>query len=152
MKDRRYVILRRNKITGEIDGYCEYSFSMGFEPNRVKVYGCVLKTGAKTAESNYQNYLYKKYWKKKKTDDWYEGGQKANSANQRNWLWLRETVYKLRTNHKNEQFEYKLFRLGKKCPIDVDFSELEDMRKGRIKSDKFKYRNQPIKQKFLDKW
>jgi len=151
MKDRRYIILRKNTMTGEIAGYCEYSFSMGFETDRVKVYGCVLKTGEKSAEDSYRNYLAYKRWQKKNKFD-YESGQKANSANQREWLWLRNVLYELRKNHKNEPFEYKLFRLGKNCPVNVDFSELEEMRKKRAKYDKFKWRNQPIKEKFPEKW
>lgn len=152
MKDRRYIILRKNLKTGEIDGYCEYSFSMGFEPDRVKVYACVLKTGAKSAEDNYQNYIHKKYWKKKNTDDWYEGGQRANSPNQREWLLLRTRLYKMRAEYKRQPYEFKLFRLGKNCPVRIDFSELNDMRKGRMKYDKFKWRNQPILEKFPEKW
>lgn len=151
MKDRRYIILRKHIQTGEIEGYCEYSFSMGFEKDRAEVYG-VFKTGKKSAEDSYQNYLNYKCWEKKKSDSWWEGNQKAGSPNQREWFRLRATVEKLRDRHKGDGYEYKLFRLGKHCPITIDYSEINTMRKGKMKYDKFLWRNQLIKEKFPEKW
>lgn len=148
MKDRRYVILRKYLGTGEICGYCENSFSMSFEKNRVKVYGCVLKTGDKTAQDNYQNYIYQKYNGQKR----YKGVRNANSPNQKLWYELRKTVNSLREEDKGNKYEYKVFRLGKRCPIEVDFTEYNMMKSRKMKYDKYLWRNQPILAVNPEKW
>lgn len=148
MKDRRYVILRKDLTTGEICGYCENSFSMSFEPKRVKVYG-VIKLG-----EAYANRCYGYLQKSKKS--YPKSVQNANSPNQKIWLELRETLYALRNGNlfseDKGKYEYKLFRLGEKCPIDVDFTELDNMRKHKMQYDKYLYRNQPFTVKFPEKW
>ena len=144
MKDRRYVLLRRNKKTGEISGLCENSFSMSFEPNRVKVYGCVMKLGEKQSEEYYQYYL--------NNQKRYKGIRKAKSPNQKLWYELRLSVLGYRESDKKHLYEYKVFRVGKNCPVDVDFSEFELMKSKKMKNDKYLWRNQPIKAVYPDKW
>lgn len=144
MKDRRYVILRKDLNTGEICGYCENSFSMSFEKNRVKVYGCVLKTGDKTAQENYQYYI--------DNQKRYKGVRNAKSPNQKLWYELRQTVNSLREKDKGNKYEYKVFRLGKRCPVEVDFTEYNLMRSQKMKYDKYLWRNQPILAVNPEKW
>ena len=143
MKDRRYVILRKDKVSGEICGYCENSFSMSFEPKRVKVYGNILKTGEKNAEQSYKRYLDR--------PKSYKGMCGAKSPNQKLWYELRMSVSCMNGNGKG-QYEYKLFRLGKNCPVEVDFTEYNMMKSRKMKYDKYLWRNQPIKAVYPDKW
>lgn len=148
MKDRRYVILRKDLGTGEISGYCENSFNMSFEPSRVKVYG-IVKLGEARASDNY-GYM------KSNPSRYSKPVRKANSPNQKIWLELRETLYGLRSGEifgsDKGRYEYKLFRLGEKCPIEVDFTELEDMKSGKSKYYKYLFRNQPFKVTFPERW
>ena len=144
MKDRRYVILRKDKVSGEICGYCEHSFSMDFHTDRVKVYGCVAKMGEYRSEDNYRYYLG--------NQKNYKGIRNAKSPNQKLWYELRMTVNQMNNSKKAKQYEYKLFRLGKNCPVEVDFTEYNMMKSRKMKYDKYLWRNQPIKAVYPDKW
>lgn len=143
MKDRRYIILRKDKVSGEICGYCENSFSMSFEVNRVKVYGCVVKLGAEQSEKNYKWYI--------DNQKRYKGIRGANSPNQKLWYELRMSVNSMNAK-RGSRYEYKLFRLGGRCPVEVDFTEYNMMKSGKMKYDKYLWRNQPFKVVSPDKW
>lgn len=145
MKDRRYVILRKDLNSGEIRGYCENSFSMSFELNRAKVYGNVLKQGVKQSEENFVFF-------EKNKKRYSRIVRAAKTPNQKLWLELQETVACLRENNKDNPYEYKVFRLGGRCPVEMDFSEIERMKKKKMGYDKYKWRNQPIMKVCLEKW
>ena len=147
MKDRRYVILRRDRDTGEICGYCENSFSMSFNPDRVKVYGCCMKTGEEQSEKNYQYYL-----ENQKKKNMYKGMRGAKSPNQKLWYELRAAVNSMNSEKGGGAYEYKLLRLGDRCPVEVDFTEYDMMKSRKMKYDKYLWRNQPIKAVHPEKW
>ena len=146
MKDRRYVILRKDLRTGEICGYCEHSFCMGFEKDRVQVNGGVLKLGEERAKEWF-GYL------EKKPSLYSNLVRTAKSPNQKIWLELRENVELLKKKHKDKPYyEFKLFRLGKNCPVEVDFTEANLMIRNKMKYDKYLWRNQPMKVVHPEKW
>lgn len=162
MKDKRYVVLRRNKMTGVIQAYCpDYSKSgnHGYcdvtdKDARVYVIGSVYHNGRRMAQEGYEYYLKWGRWEtvSKRDSSYPDKHQKANSANQLEWLNCRAMV-KNGNKRFGDKYEYKAFRLGSKhCPIVVDYSELVDMKKGRVKSIKNRYSNIPIKEVIPEQW
>lgn len=140
VKDKRYIILGYSQKEDKYYGYVEHSFSMGAHEDRVKVYGI--------AKYRYSDDVLNGIMQKCK-DEFKKGKTKLNpnSYNQHLWFELRETAERL-TRQKYNDCVWKVYRVGSKdCPVTVDFTELNLMFRGKMKYDKFIYRNQPFKRK-----
>ena len=140
IKDKRYIILGYSQKEDKYYGYVEHSFSMGAHEDRVKVYG-------------YAKYRYSDdvlYSIMLRCENEFKNGKSKlnpNSYNQHIWFELRDTAERL-TRQKYNDCVWKVYRVGSKdCPVTVDFTEINLMLRGKMKYDKFIYRNQPFKKK-----
>lgn len=119
MKRKGYIVLGKHKTTGEIVGYVEHSFSMGFSSERVNLY---------THEPNYnvgKTYLDK--YHAKSTMEYYYRINKKDSD---------------KLNKKYPEYEFKVFRIGSKhCPVKIDWTERILMKRKLTKLEKFNWRN-----------
>jgi hypothetical protein len=138
MKDKRYIILGYNKESDTYYGYIECSFSMSYDEKRVKVYGN-FKT--KYSPDTIKNIMANC----KNNFDGAITNELPNSYNQHLWFDLRAIVVHLnRTKYNN--CVWRVYRVGSKnCPVTIDFSEIKLMKQGKMKYDKYCFRNQPFK-------
>jgi len=112
MKDKRYIILGIDD-KGQYWGYTEHSFCMGFSKTEVRVWAPKYK-GTSTSRPN---------------------------PNQLEWNWCCEQAAKL--NKRQNKIHWRAYRVGSKhCPVKLDFTPVELMKKKKIKYDKYNYRNQ----------
>jgi len=112
MKDKRYIILGKTR-KGVYVGQVENSFSMGISEDEVRVYAPEYK-GTYRREGN---------------------------VNQEEWNWCCKQAERL--NKKMPHIEWRAYRVGSQfCPVIVDFSLVDKMKKNKAPYDKYKARNQ----------
>lgn len=137
IKDKRYIILGYSQKEDKYYGYVEHSFNMGAHESRVKVYGIAKYRYDDTTIYNIMERCKREFENK-------ETKLNPNSYNQHLWFDLRETAERL-TRHRYNDCVWKVYRVGSKhCPVAVDFTEMNLMKTGKMKYDKFLYRNQPF--------
>jgi hypothetical protein len=126
MKYAGYIILAKNQ-EGEIFGYVEHSFSMGFDKSRVRV---------------------DRIWEHRPYGTSEAIKLKLNGMSLRQYAWVAmcKQVKKITKLHKGI-YEFKAFRIGcKSCPVTINWNEVRKMRLSK-NIDKFKWRNLPFKLK-----
>lgn len=138
-REKGYVILGVDKA-GKLWGIIENSFSMGVSDTHVNVHSkCKInKYYYEDVDENLGSFK-----------SHVVGGKKClvNSQNQLMYFQMKEECKKYNIRNIGG-CEWKVYRINSRyCPVEIDFSELIDMKMKKVKYDKWKWRNQPFKLK-----
>ncbi|WQJ53803.1 MAG: hypothetical protein [Wendovervirus sonii] len=148
-----YILLGVDK-NGKYFGYCEHSFSMGVDAERVRVEYSGNWITIDEYKERYMNEecrakIKKEHRKAKRynklmdfhSEKIMDGYTDPNSLNQKTWFWLREEAIRLNRKH-FANCTWKVYRVNSKhCPVIVDMKEAEDMLNKKIPYDKYNMRN-----------
>lgn len=154
MKSKNYIILGYSKETDAYIGYVEHSFSMGFSTSRVNLW--------RPHQYGSHSYNDKEHFFSKSINE-YEYRYCKERCKRLNEITVNRIIDKgmsncdeineLRDKFKGYDtgkltFDFRVYRIGSKyCPVSIDWTERVDMNRGKLKRDKFLWRNPKFKKR-----